>query len=184
MNQPLSTATALTIILPTWRIWWVPNASKWQRRFNSAFKGLTSSGSKKKEPRYTCLSEAKTSHSQRMWTEVSSSAPHLLYNGLSDSPVRWRCLLKVLCPVRRPVTALDCFLLKGRNLVLAPRQGPEINSRAYLPVLSRPEWSGLVEEEMVGLGQTVGFDSRHLAFAPKMVHTVTSYSHGQLPSVL
>ena len=25
-----------------WRIWWAPNnASKWQKRFNSAFKGLT-----------------------------------------------------------------------------------------------------------------------------------------------
>jgi len=29
-------------------------------------------GSKKKEPRYACLSEAKASHSQRMWAEVSS----------------------------------------------------------------------------------------------------------------
>jgi hypothetical protein len=32
-----------------------------------------SSGSKKKESRYTCLSEAKASHSQRMWAEVSST---------------------------------------------------------------------------------------------------------------
>jgi hypothetical protein len=31
----------LTLILPTWRIWWAPNnASKWQMEFNSAFKGL------------------------------------------------------------------------------------------------------------------------------------------------
>jgi len=31
----------LTLILPTWRIWWAPNnASKWQMGFNSAFKGL------------------------------------------------------------------------------------------------------------------------------------------------
>ena len=37
---------------------------------------LISSGSKKKEPRYTCLSEAQASQSQRMWAEVSSSAPH------------------------------------------------------------------------------------------------------------
>jgi hypothetical protein len=50
-------------------------------------------GSKKKEPRYACVNEAKASHSQRMWTEVSSSAPHLLHSGLSDSPIRWRCLL-------------------------------------------------------------------------------------------
>jgi hypothetical protein len=28
-----------------------------------------STGSKKKEPRYTCLSEAKASHSKRMWAE-------------------------------------------------------------------------------------------------------------------
>jgi len=31
----------LTLILITWRIWWAPNnASKWQKGFNSAFKGL------------------------------------------------------------------------------------------------------------------------------------------------
>jgi len=49
---------------------------------------LISSGSKKKDPRYTCLSEAKASRSQRMWAEVSSSDPHLLHSGLSDSPTR------------------------------------------------------------------------------------------------
>jgi hypothetical protein len=99
---------------------------------------LMSSGSKKKEPRFTCLSEDKASHSQRMPAEVSPSAPHLLHNGLYDSPSRWRCLLRVLCTVRRPVTALDCVLLKDRNLALAPRQGPEISSRACLWVLPRP----------------------------------------------
>ena len=46
---------------------------------------LMSSGSKKKEPRYPYLCETKASHSQRMWAEVSSSAPHFLHNGLSDS---------------------------------------------------------------------------------------------------
>ena len=80
---------------------------------------LMSSGSKK-GLRYTCLSEAKASRSQRMWAEVSSSAPHLLNSGLSDSPSRWRCLLGVLCPVRRPVTALDCVLFK------------DIHSRKYI----------------------------------------------------
>ena len=55
----------------------------------------------------------------------------------SDGPIRWRCLLRVLCPVRRPVKALDCVLLKDRNLALAPRQGPEINSRACLWVSQR-----------------------------------------------
>ena len=96
-----------------------------------------SSGSKK-EPRYACLSEAKASHSQRMWAEASSAAPRHLHNGLSDSPITWRCLLRVLCPVRRPVTALYCVLLKDRNIALAPRQGPETSSRAYLWVSPRP----------------------------------------------
>jgi hypothetical protein len=52
-------------------------------------------------------------------------------NGVSDRPIRWRCLLRVLCPVRRPVTALGYVILNDRNLALAPRQVPEINSRAY-----------------------------------------------------
>jgi hypothetical protein len=99
---------------------------------------LTSSGSKKKEPRHTCLSEAKASHSQRIWAEVSSSAPHLLHNELSVSPIKWRYLLRVLCRVRKPITALECVLSKDRNLDLAPRQGPKINSRANLWILPRP----------------------------------------------
>ena len=99
---------------------------------------LMSSGSKKKEPRYACLNEAKASHSQRMWTEVSSFTPHLLHSRLSSSPSRWRCLLRVLCPVWRPITALDWVMLKDRNLALAPRQGPEISSRACLWVSPRP----------------------------------------------
>jgi hypothetical protein len=90
---------------------------------------LMSFGSKKKEPKYACLIEAKASHRQRMWAEVSSFAPHFLHSGLSVSPIKWRCLRRVLCPVRSPVTTLDCVLLKDRNLNLVPRQGPEINLR-------------------------------------------------------
>ena len=76
---------------------------------------LMSSRSKKKEPRYVYLNEAKASHSHKMWTEVSSSVPHFLQVGLSHIPIICRCLLKVLCPVRRPVTTLDCVLLKDNN---------------------------------------------------------------------
>jgi len=33
--------STLTLIQPTWRIWWAPNnSSRWQIIFNSAFKGL------------------------------------------------------------------------------------------------------------------------------------------------
>jgi len=49
---------------------------------------LMSSGSKKEEPRYACLSEVKASHSHRMCAEVSNLVPHLLHNGLSASPIR------------------------------------------------------------------------------------------------
>jgi hypothetical protein len=32
----------LTLILPTWTIWWAPsNTRKWEMGFNSALKGLT-----------------------------------------------------------------------------------------------------------------------------------------------
>jgi len=42
---------------------------------------LMSSGSKKKEPRYTYLSAAKASHSQKTRPKVSSSASHLVHKG-------------------------------------------------------------------------------------------------------
>jgi len=80
---------------------------------------LTSSGSRKKEPRCVCLSDAKASHSHKMWTEISSSVPHFLQMGLLLSPITYKCLLKVLRPARRPVTTLDCVLLKDNNWALS-----------------------------------------------------------------
>jgi hypothetical protein len=93
-----------------------------------------SSESKKKEPRHIYLSEARASHSHKMWTEVSSSVPHFLQVRLLLSPITYRCLLKVLCPVSRPVTALDCVLLKESNQAPVARLGPEINSQAFQAV--------------------------------------------------
>jgi hypothetical protein len=52
-------------------------------KFQMATRLLMSSGFKK-QPRYTCLSEAKSSHSQRIWAEVLSSVPQL-HNGLSTN---------------------------------------------------------------------------------------------------
>ena len=95
---------------------------------------LISSGSKKKEPRYLCLSEAKASHSPKICTEVSSSGPQFLQVGLLLSPITCTCLLKVLCLVSRPITTLDCVLLKDNNHAPVARLGPEINSQAYLCV--------------------------------------------------
>jgi hypothetical protein len=41
-------------------------------------------------------------------------------------------VLRVLCPLRRPVSAMNCALLKDRNLALVSRQGPEISFWACL----------------------------------------------------
>ena len=76
---------------------------------------LISSGSKKKDPRYVCLSKAKATHSHKIWTEVSSSVSQFLQTGLLLSPIIYKCLLKVLCPVSRPITTLDRVLLKDNN---------------------------------------------------------------------
>jgi hypothetical protein len=76
-----------------------------------------------------CLSEAKASHSQRLWAKVSSYAPRLIHCGLLVSPIQWRCLLRVLCPVRRPVTwIMSC----------QKTQFWSFNSQACLWVLLRP----------------------------------------------
>jgi hypothetical protein len=98
-----------------------------------------SSGSKKKETRYVCLSESKASHSHKMWTEVSSSVPHFLQIRLILNPITYyRCLLKVLCPVSRPIITLDCVPLKDSNRVPVARLGSEINSWTCLCVLQGP----------------------------------------------
>jgi len=70
------------------------------------FSFLISSGSKKKEPRYECQSEARASHAHQTLTEVSSSVPHFLQIGLLLIPITYRCCLRVLCWVRRPTTTL------------------------------------------------------------------------------
>jgi len=97
---------------------------------------LMSSGSKKKKPRYACLSEANASHSLKMWTEVSSSVPHFLQIESLHNPMMCQCLLKALCPVSRPITTLDCVLLKDNSR--APIAGSGLESRACLCVLQGP----------------------------------------------
>jgi hypothetical protein len=57
--------------------------------------------------------------------------------GLSLSPITYKCHLRVLCPVR-PMTTLDCALLKDNNHALVAKSGPVINSRACLCGLQGP----------------------------------------------
>ena len=70
-----------------------------------------------------------------MRAKVSSSASQLLHMRLLVSPIKWRCLLRLLCPVRRPITTLDCVLLKDKILVFVAKLGPKINSWACLTTL-------------------------------------------------
>jgi hypothetical protein len=99
---------------------------------------LISSGSKKKDPRCVYLSEAKAANLHKMWADISSSVPHFLQMGLSPNPITYRCLLRVLCPMSRPIKTLDWVLLKDNRRALLARSGPEINSQTCLWVLQRP----------------------------------------------
>ena len=125
--------------------------------------------SKKKKAKYVCLIVAKASHSYKTWAEFSSSASHFLHKGLSITPIMCRCVLRVSCPVRRPVKNLDCILLKDSSLVLAFGPGPEIRFGACLSVLARAYFTAvcwlsiqpflfllafLTETPMVGSGPT------------------------------
>jgi hypothetical protein len=58
--------------------------------------------------------------------------------GLSLSPITYKCRLRVLRPVRRSMTTLDCVLLKDSYHAIAAKSGPEINSQACLCVLQGP----------------------------------------------
>jgi hypothetical protein len=95
---------------------------------------LMSSVAKNKKPRYVYLSEVKASHSNITWTEVSSLVPHFLQMRLLFSPIICRCLLKVLCPVSRPITTLACVVLKDSNRAHVPRS--QIRARDQFPSLS------------------------------------------------
>ena len=131
---------------------------------------LMSSGSKKKEPRYTYLSAAKASHSQTVRAKVSSSASHLLHKGLLVSTIKWRCLLRVLCPVRRPVTTLDCVLLKNKSMAFEARLGPKTNSWVCLWVVlrphhlarfNRPQWNASSDFPLPSVHNVVSFPHQY-----------------------
>jgi hypothetical protein len=73
-------------------------------------------------------------------TEASSSVPHFLQVGLLLNTIPYRCLLRLLCLVRRPVLTLDCILLKDSNQASVAGLRPEINFRACLWVGHTGKW--------------------------------------------
>jgi hypothetical protein len=62
----------------------------------------------------------------------------LTTGGLLLRLTTYKCLLGVLCPVRRPIPILDCLLLKDNNRALVAWLGLEVNSWACLCVLQGP----------------------------------------------
>jgi hypothetical protein len=120
---------------------------------------LISSGSKKKEPRYACLSEARASHSHKMWNEVSSSVPHFLQVRSLHSPMICKCLLKVLCPVSRPITTPDCVLLKASSQAPIARSGPKLDCLSYGPNLVPSDFHLFVPFKKPFSGKTFAADA-------------------------
>jgi hypothetical protein len=73
-----------------------------------------------------CVSPSPKTYPCRNVTEVSSSVPHFLQMGSLYNLMICKCLLKVLCPVSRPVTTLDCVLLKDNSRAPIAGSGPEM----------------------------------------------------------
>jgi hypothetical protein len=70
---------------------------------------------------------------------------HISYKwGYLLSPITYKYLLKVLCPVRRPITILDFVQLKDNNQTLAASSGPEISSQLVSNVNLSELWTGLL----------------------------------------
>ena len=63
---------------------------------------LNSCSLRTKLPRILNRRRAKEGHRKTKWEAVSSSSKHLLHRLLVVSPMFWRCLLKLKCPVRTP----------------------------------------------------------------------------------
>ena len=93
-----------------------------------------------KEPRCVRLSEAKASHSHKTLAAVSSSAPHLLHKWLLISFIKYKYLFMVLCPINRPITTLNCVLLKYNFLVFTVGLRSAISFRVCFRVPTRPSF--------------------------------------------
>jgi len=94
-----------------------------------------------------------------MWTEVSSSVPHFLHMGSLNSPIICKCLLKVLCPVSRPITALDCVLLKDNSQAPIARSGPKLDCLSYGPNLVPSDFHLFVPFKKPFSGKTFAADA-------------------------
>jgi len=99
---------------------------------------------------------------------------------------------QVVMPRKKASNNLDSVLLKERNLTLAPRQGPDINSRACLCVLPKAHhhtqcwltnqrlillFTSCLETPKTGSGPT-NLEQSHLVRDRRRSHLVTQYVQG------
>jgi len=78
------------------------------------------------ELKYACLSEARALNTKR-GLRFLPLLPTSYIMGYWSTPLSKDVLSKVLCPVKRPVTTLDCVLLKNNSLRFAVRLATEIS---------------------------------------------------------
>jgi hypothetical protein len=108
---------------------------------------LMSSGSKKKEPRYTCLSEAKVSHSPKICTEVSFSVPHKPKKALFlNQSSRWPLDLYLNIPGSETGTRIY-----SSNLSKVPADEPHPGPPTV------PPWRGPSTGNLASLSKTSSF---------------------------
>jgi hypothetical protein len=102
---------------------------------------LTSSGSKKYEPRCVCLEWSQgltlTQNVDRRFL-LSVTFPT---GGVITQFITYKCFFKVLFPLRRPIITLRCVLVQENNRVFVARLRPKIISQACLCALQRPRHS-------------------------------------------
>ena len=113
---------------------------------------------------YHSLGPRKRNPSRCACSEVSSSVPRLLHKGLLISATMQRCLLRVLCPIRRRVTTLDCVLLQDSSLALA----------VGLTYLLTP-WCSVLLEKLTGLQLVKKFPAFH--GTRRLITALTSVHH-------
>ncbi len=79
-------------------------------RFRSALPLLFVLDPSWQSPKVCILNFFNNSHSRRMCTDISISAPHLLHEGVFALLILCSMYCRLICPVRRATNILKCFL--------------------------------------------------------------------------
>ena len=83
---------------------------------------------------------SETCWAHKKWNKIASDIKLVIHSStitMMHGPINIS-LLKVLCPVSRPITTLVWVLLRDNSRAPVAKSGPEISSRAHLAVLQAP----------------------------------------------